>query len=74
MHVWDRTAGCQLHSTCEDVQGLLPVLAWQPNGRHLYTIQQPHAAQQQRGVTAAARGVVKGCVDHDFFKFRQRAG
>ena len=58
MHVWDRTAGCQLHSTCEDVQGLLPVLAWQPNGRHLYTIQQPHAAQQQRGgVQAGRRGL-----------------
>eukprot|EP00983_Pelagomonas_calceolata_P092100 1157626-Pelagomonas_calceolata.AAC.22 len=43
MHVWDRTANCQLHSTCEDAQGLLPVLAWQPNGRHLYTVQQQTA-------------------------------
>ncbi|KAF5832885.1 IKI3 family-domain-containing protein [Dunaliella salina] len=43
MLVWDRTASCQLHATCEEAEGLLPVLAWQPNGRHLYTVQQQSA-------------------------------
>ncbi len=35
LHVWLRD-GCALHATGEEVKGLLPVAAWQPNGRHLY--------------------------------------
>lgn len=40
MQVWDRASGCQLHAACEAAAGLVPVLAWQPNGRHLYTAQE----------------------------------
>ena len=46
LHVWQRD-GCVLHATGEEAEGLLPVAAWQPNGRHLYvgqtTPQGPHA-------------------------------
>lgn len=38
IHVWDRE-GCQLHSTGEAAEGLLPPVCWQPNSRHLYAAQ-----------------------------------
>lgn len=33
--IWRRD-GCTLHAAGERLEGLLPVAAWQPNGRHLY--------------------------------------
>ena len=45
VRVWTREA--QLHSLGEAAEGLLPVLAWQPNGRHLYVAQAaPGGAQR----------------------------
>ena len=35
MRVWERESG-ELHAEGEAAAGLLPVAAWQPNGRHLY--------------------------------------
>ena len=39
MQIWERE-NLQLHAAGEDADGLLPVLAWQPNGRHLYAARQ----------------------------------
>lgn len=39
IHIWERGA-CELHSTavaCPSGLDRLPVLTWQPNGRHLYS-------------------------------------
>ncbi len=38
VRVWDRESG-ELHSLGEAVVGIQSVLAWQPNGRHLYVAQ-----------------------------------
>ena len=35
LRIWERE-GCELHAIGKAPQGLHPVLAWQPNGRHLY--------------------------------------
>ncbi|KXZ43844.1 hypothetical protein GPECTOR_79g123 [Gonium pectorale] len=35
VRIWDRTT-MELHATGDAAEGLLPVPAWQPNGRHLY--------------------------------------
>lgn len=35
LRIWERE-GCELHAVGKAPQGLHPVLAWQPNGRHLY--------------------------------------
>lgn len=37
VQVWDRAEN-QLHATAEQVPGRQPPMAWQPNGRHLYTV------------------------------------
>ncbi len=65
IQIWERDSGLTLHATGEAAHGLLPLLAWQPNGRHLYTVHLPPdtAAQRPlegtpnnpRGVRAAAR-------------------
>lgn len=39
MQIWERDS-FQLHAVGEAADGLLPVLTWQPNGRHLYAAQQ----------------------------------
>lgn len=36
--VWEGDSG-ELHSHGETVPGLYPIIAWQPNGRNLYTVQ-----------------------------------
>lgn len=43
MQIWERE-NFQLHADGEAADGLLPVLAWQPNGRHLYAAQQGSTA------------------------------
>ncbi|GLI58497.1 hypothetical protein VaNZ11_000228 [Volvox africanus] len=35
VRIWDRST-LELHAVCEAVEGLIPLPAWQPNGRHLY--------------------------------------
>lgn len=42
LKIWLRD-GCRLHAIGEAAAGLLPVGAWQPNGRHLYVAQQAPA-------------------------------
>lgn len=42
----------------EKAEGLLPVLAWQPNGRHLYAAQQD--AQGQRVILYELNGLQHG--------------
>ena len=39
LRIWERD-NFQLHAVGETLEGLTPVLAWQPNGRHLYAAQQ----------------------------------
>lgn len=52
--IWERGSdGCQLHAAGEAAPGLLPVLAWQPNGRHLHVAQQPPAAEKAAAATGA---------------------
>jgi len=41
VRVWDRESG-ELHALGESVVGVQSVLAWQPNGRHLYVAQHNH--------------------------------
>jgi elongator complex protein 1 len=43
VRVWDRESG-KLHALGESVVGVHSVLAWQPNGRHLYVAQHKHFA------------------------------
>eukprot|EP00798_Chlamydomonas_sp_ICE-L_P030382 gene30382-35390_t len=54
IHVWDRSEGV-VHSKAEGANLYSPVLAWQPNGRHLYTAA-PTGAMRAEGpdVEAAA--------------------
>ncbi|GIL71049.1 hypothetical protein Vretimale_4117 [Volvox reticuliferus] len=35
VRIWDRST-FELHAVCEAAEGLMPLPAWQPNGRHLY--------------------------------------
>ncbi|GIL52022.1 hypothetical protein Vafri_7984, partial [Volvox africanus] len=35
VRIWDRST-LELHAVCEAAEGLIPLPAWQPNGRHLY--------------------------------------
>ena len=37
LRVWTREG--ELHAVGEATEGMLPLLAWQPNGRHLYAAQ-----------------------------------
>ena len=60
LRVWTRDG--QLHAVGESVVGLQPVLAWQPNGRHLYAVQQ-HANGQQRVLLFESNGLQHGGFD-----------
>lgn len=44
LRMWTREG--QLHAVGQDTPGLQPVLAWQPNGRHLFALQQQPDGQQ----------------------------
>lgn len=55
IHVWDR-ATFELHASGEAAEGLLPLLAWQPNGRHLYVAASGAGAVSGSDSRAAARG------------------
>lgn len=44
--MWERETG-ELHARGEAAAGLLPVAAWQPNGRHLYVACDQAAAEEQ---------------------------
>ncbi len=54
IQIWERSeAGLlSLHATAEPAAALLPLLAWQPNGRHLFTVHAP--AGPSPGTPAAA--------------------
>jgi elongator complex protein 1 len=56
VRVWERGSG-ELHAEGEAAAGLLPVAAWQPNGRHLYAAvskqqSQLSSSMQQQGAQA----------------------
>ena len=50
--------GCVLHAVGERATGLLPVGAWQPNGRHLYVAQ--HTTGGPRVVLFETNGLQHG--------------
>jgi pyruvate/2-oxoglutarate dehydrogenase complex dihydrolipoamide acyltransferase (E2) component len=53
IRVWDRGTG-ELHTEGEAAAGLLPAIAWQPNGRHLFAAVSKPAAEQEQAPAAAA--------------------
>ncbi|KAL4852847.1 Elongator complex protein 1 [Chlorella vulgaris] len=53
IRVWDRGTG-ELHAEGEAAAGLLPAIAWQPNGRHLFAAVSKPAAEQEQAPAAAA--------------------
>ncbi|PNH07535.1 Elongator complex protein 1 [Tetrabaena socialis] len=67
--IWDR-ATLELHASGEAAEGLLPLPAWQPNGRHLYVPgaaaapakaeTRPRAAAADGAPAAPAAGAVAG--------------
>ena len=60
LRIWERE-GCELHALGAAPKDLHPVLAWQPNGRHLYAAH-PHG-QHHRVVLYEANGLEHGGFD-----------
>lgn len=60
LRIWERE-GCELHALGVAPEGLHPVLAWQPNGRHLYAVH-PHG-QHHRVVLYETNGLEHGGFD-----------
>lgn len=60
LKVWDRE-GCELHAVGAAPQGLHCVLAWQPNGRHLYAAHT--LAEHHRVVLYETNGLEHGGFD-----------
>lgn len=53
VRVWDRETG-ELHALGEGAPGLRSVIAWQPNGRHLYTAQYRASSSTTEGITSSS--------------------
>lgn len=51
IQIWERQDSglLSLHATAEPAAALLPLLAWQPNGRHLFTVHTPSSGPQAPG-------------------------
>ncbi|KAH7624735.1 putative Elongator complex protein 1 [Nannochloris sp. 'desiccata'] len=58
VRVWDRESG-ELHALGESVDGVQSVLAWQPNGRHLYVAQHniPLKDNLEKTSTSSSSGI-----------------
>lgn len=60
LRIWERE-GCELHALGAAPQGLHPILAWQPNGRHLYAAHSQ--GQHHRVVLYETNGLEHGGFD-----------
>lgn len=60
LRIWERE-GCELHALGAAPKGLHPVLAWQPNGRHLYAAHPQ--GQHHRVVLYETNGLEHGGFD-----------